>query len=564
MKLISFSVTNYRSITVAHKIPLQNLTVLVGKNNEGKSNLLNALNVAMTALLVHARESDGYFAMQRNNYNWERDFPISLRGRKKGLESIIGLDFCLDDKEKPQFRSETGIHGNDIIPIRIHFAKDNKFKIEVPKRGTSTYTKKSTQVADFISKRIYFNYIQTNRTEDTAFDVLKSVIAGEIDSIEKNLKGDEKREFVQAKKRIREIQEKQLNAISEKLVSPMKAFLPQLNEIKIKIDEKENERYLFRSSLDVIVDDGTPTSINYKGDGIKSLITLAILKDRKRMNAASIIAIEEPESHLHSGAIHSLIDVIHNIAENNQVIITTHNPLFVQQNNLKSNIIVNNGTAQPAKSISDIRNILGVLSSDNLKNSNNVLLVEGEDDKISLLKILPFYSEKIKNSLKTNNLVIHVMGGAGNLGHDITDLKNSLCKYVILLDNDSAGIESEKKAIEAGLIKENEAKFTICNGSPESEFEDCLNPALYKQKIKDNYNVDIDMPHFKGNEKWSTRMKKAFSAYGTRWDEQTEKKVKIFVAESIPNEIKNIDEVLIEQKASFINGVVLAIENMIK
>lgn len=31
MKLVEFSVTNYRSITKAHKIALQNLTVLVGK-----------------------------------------------------------------------------------------------------------------------------------------------------------------------------------------------------------------------------------------------------------------------------------------------------------------------------------------------------------------------------------------------------------------------------------------------------------------------------------------------------------------------------------------------------
>ena len=34
MQLVNFSVTNYRSITKAHKINLQNITVLVGRNNE--------------------------------------------------------------------------------------------------------------------------------------------------------------------------------------------------------------------------------------------------------------------------------------------------------------------------------------------------------------------------------------------------------------------------------------------------------------------------------------------------------------------------------------------------
>ena len=41
MKLNKFSVTNYRSITRNSKITLQDFTVLVGKNNEGKSNMEN-------------------------------------------------------------------------------------------------------------------------------------------------------------------------------------------------------------------------------------------------------------------------------------------------------------------------------------------------------------------------------------------------------------------------------------------------------------------------------------------------------------------------------------------
>ena len=61
MKLVDLSATNYRSITNAHKITLQNLTVLVGKNNEGKSNLLTALNVAMTTLLFHCRSREHHY-----------------------------------------------------------------------------------------------------------------------------------------------------------------------------------------------------------------------------------------------------------------------------------------------------------------------------------------------------------------------------------------------------------------------------------------------------------------------------------------------------------------------
>jgi putative ATP-dependent endonuclease of the OLD family len=43
MKLISFSVTSYRSITAAYRLPIGQLTILIGSNNEGKLNILRAL-----------------------------------------------------------------------------------------------------------------------------------------------------------------------------------------------------------------------------------------------------------------------------------------------------------------------------------------------------------------------------------------------------------------------------------------------------------------------------------------------------------------------------------------
>ena len=74
--------------------------------------------------------------------------------------------------------------------------------------------------------------------------------------------------------------------------------------------------------------------------------------------------------------IHTLCEVINRISEKNQVILTTHNPLFIQRNHIKSNIIVDKGTVYEAKNIEEIRKILGVRVSNNLKSSNKVLVVE--------------------------------------------------------------------------------------------------------------------------------------------------------------------------------------------
>lgn len=89
MKLVKFSVTNYRSITKAHEISLQDLTVLVGRNNEGKSNFLTALNIAMNSIIEHSTfRPKQTINSRKNNYNWNRDFPIQYKERKTGLESI--------------------------------------------------------------------------------------------------------------------------------------------------------------------------------------------------------------------------------------------------------------------------------------------------------------------------------------------------------------------------------------------------------------------------------------------------------------------------------------------
>lgn len=359
------------------------------------------------------------------------------------------------------------------------------------------------------------------------------------------------------------MQDDLLQEISKELVEPLKVFLPNIIDISIKQD---NEMVTFgrRNDFDVFINDGTETSIINKGDGIKSLVTLALLKERKKREiGASIIAIEEPESHLHSGAIHNLVEVINKLSGNSQVIITTHNPLFVQQNKITSNVIVNGGTARQARNISEIREILGVLPSDNLRNARYVLVVEGEDDKISLQKILSLKNETIKHALQTNRLVIKPMGGASNLAHDLVELKNSMCKYVVLLDADKAGTEAYEKAEKKDLIKANEIKFTSCPGQKESEFEDCIKSTVYIQAIEEKFAVDMKKSIFRGNKKWSDRVKDTFIANGVRWGDRIEESVKLEVAQKIAA-TDNINDILIPQKSGFIDGLIISIETMIK
>ena len=466
MELVNFSITNFRSITAAHKVTISGTTILIGKNNEGKSNILKGLDIAMTNLQYHAYElrrrriTPRRFARRdEGSYYWKRDFPISLQSRKSGTQTIFRLEFLLDDDEIEEFKNEIKSDLNGTLPIIIKIGKDNESSIEVSKKGKGfkTLNSKSGKIAEFIAKKIVFNYIPAIRTDQEVLNVVRKMLSQHLRVLES------KEEYLNALQTIKDLQQPILEVLGERIKEPLVEFLPSIKNVKIEISD-EIRRSSLRSDFDVIVNDGTPTNLAFKGDGVKSLAALGLLKDRISSNGASIIAIEEPESHLHPEAIHQLNDVIISLSKNNQVILTTHNPLFVDRQDIKSNIIVDEGKATPAKDIKQIRDLLGIKASDNLVNASYVLVVEGDDDVITLKALLPTLSEKLAKNIKNNLLIVDPIGGAGNLSYKLTLLSNSLCVYHAFLDNDEAGRKAFESAEKDRVLSIKRNTFITCDG----------------------------------------------------------------------------------------------------
>lgn len=562
MKLVYFSVTNFRSITAAHKISLHQTTILIGQNNEGKSNILKGLDTAMTILQAHANEarrSRSLFVRRKeeNNYCWDRDFPITLQSRKSGLQTIFKLEFILNDEDIELFKEQIRSKINGSLSLEIRIGKDDEPDIKVVEKrgkGGKTLNSKSGKIADFIGRNIIFNYIPAVRTDTEAMDVVRKMLSREMRMLEKH------KEYQVALETIRKIQEPVLKELGDKIKSPLQEFLPSVKNVTIEIPE-DARRISMRSDFQIIVDDGTPTSLAYKGDGVKSLAALGLLKDKVTNSGASIIAIEEPESHLHPAAIHQLNTVITSLSNNNQVVLTTHNPLFVDRNDIKSNIIVNSGKATPAKSTKQIREILGIKASDNLTNASYVLVVEGEDDVIALKAILPTLSEVIAKSLKSNLLVIEQIGGAGNLPYKLTLLKNSLCAYHCFLDHDDAGRDAFQKAEKDKLLSIKNNTFVTCNGSTNSEFEDCLNISSYAKEVLDEFGVDLNTNAFRGKGKWSDRVRNMFLKDGKPWSDNVESRVKYAVAKAVK---KSPNAALNDHKRNSIDALVRSLESLLE
>ena len=339
MKLSSFSVINYRSITNARKIQTNNMTVLVGKNNEGKSNILRALTLAMDIMKMYSSDPRSFrfsanYLRQRTRYNWEQDYPLSLQERYPNGFSSIELDFELNNADISAIRGLTGIRLSGHVPVRVSI-NHSTVKIDIPKRGTPAFanTENKLKIIEYVCLKIDFNFIPAVRTEHDALRVVESLIEKQLLTLESNP------EYAEALCTIERLQQDVLNGISSQLIAPLQEFLPSVKDVQIHL-QKDRRRPPLRNSANVIIDDGTPTPLQLKGDGIKSLTALAMLNIPTSRDRVSVIAIEEPESHLHPESARQLHETITALSSNHQVVLTTHSPLFVNRSNLKENIIV--------------------------------------------------------------------------------------------------------------------------------------------------------------------------------------------------------------------------------
>lgn len=558
MKLITFSITNFRSITNAHKINLEDITVLLGKNNEGKSNIIKALSIGMNIISNPTYERHilrkSYYIIEDECYFWKRDFPISYQNRNRGLETIFKFEFELSEQEIREFKASVNSRINGTLEIQIKIGNDNRPKFSVPKRGNKSLEKKVDKIREFVSKRIIFNYIPAIRTEEDEINIIRANLSKELAVIE------EKEEYKKALKTINDLQQEILDGISQKIKKSLIGFIPTIKNVQLHIAEESRVRAL-RRDVEVIIDDGTPTKIEYKGDGIKSLVSMGILTDRYNTSESSIIAIDEPESHLHPGAISELNKVIRNLKKSSQVIITTHNPQFTDADNLKNNIIVDKGKAIPCKNIQEIREVLGIKIYDYLYNIRYVLIVEGENDKKILEKILKQKSSGIQKLLDNGEMVIHSLSGASKLESYLNYLKENVCKYYVFLDNDEEGIAAVEKSKKSKLLEENEYNLVSYIGMKKVEIEDIIKKDLYISRIQNEMGINIDKTKINSmKNKWSDKMKNIYEQQGKIWNDEVEFKMKNIVSSLVEEYRGDIDNIIVSNSMDSINLLIHNIE----
>jgi putative ATP-dependent endonuclease of the OLD family len=288
----------------------------------------------------------------------------------------------------------------------------------------------------------------------------------------------------------------------------------------------------------VIVDDGTPTDLEFKGDGVQSLAAVSVIQHYSSQTARAkefILAIEEPEAHLHPRAIHALRAALRETAAKQQVVMTTHSPLFVNRIQIQSNVIVERTKARPATTVQELRDILGVRAADNLQHAEVVLVVEGPEDELAMRSLVAHRSERLRQALADGTVAIRPLHGGGNLSYVLAELRDSLASVHAFLDCDQAGKVAARAALDEGLLDRPDRTFATLVGAKESEFEDMVDPAVYEETFRDQFGVKVGHPWMNrlGKGKWSSRLAFVVRASGQSWDENDITRYKRAVAQAV-------------------------------
>lgn len=425
MKIRKLSVSGFRCLLDFCIDFDDELTVVVGENDAGKSSLIECLKVItqgrtielddfnhdLNSIEISVVTEDFEFrkSYQRNDDLIEQQNLIAIPSqefvvRVTGWLQSEELDISIDEVQG-QIKNIAKTLG---ITVRSNSNIEN-LRASIFERLTGENI--AIEGASFPS----FNNIQLDGKHfENVSGFFKEVFLKE----KQSEIWDEK---ISEDKTIEEFVREKINSYSQHIersitetgiLERMQMFLKDLTEVKIEpIYQKKD---LNIDAKVKFMENGKEVSIDKKGDGTKRRITMALLEYKKEQSllehdSSTIYLLDEPDTHLHVKAQIEFLDTVKGFSKSgSQVILTTHSPFIINAINPKQlRLLENNENQSSVKYIKqDVDVADRVLRSLGVENtylffSCHIVIVEGETEE----KFLPSYFLKRFNETLSSSLI---------------------------------------------------------------------------------------------------------------------------------------------------------------
>lgn len=408
MQIKSIHIDNFKSIRELELTDIENALILVGKNNTGKTVVLDAIravtgdytvrdtdfnekkqNIEIGMVLEITEEDLRLFHGQGvvSNYkkfdSWKRDFCEKLPSYAEG-----NLHFICTINQSGKIRYDDGTHKNnryipEVLP-RLHFIDTTRNV--APLQEDLLMYQESEELSRLRSNACMFD---STKNCNHCFQCIGLI----------NQKRPEELQVYETA-RLLEYKMYQLN---------LSRFAEKINENyrknggveEIRCSLSCNMEELFSIKVEAWHEEAKHLSpVERLGNGMKSIYMLSLLETyiEDEKSIPSIIIVEYPELFLHPSLQKTASKILYRLSKKNQVIFTTHSPNMVAnftRGQICQMVLDEDGysAARQNADIDDILMDLGYSANDFL-NVDFVFIVEGRQDKSRLPLLLEkYYSE---------------------------------------------------------------------------------------------------------------------------------------------------------------------------
>lgn len=504
MKIKKLVIKNYRNLKDI-SLDFNNLTILIGKNDVGKSNILKVLDLffSWTESEDFKETSIGGSGNDFEHITNIRDYRLFIDQKLQTIELQGILELNNDEINELfpdiEIKFEKNVSllkkdiGNEIIISKEIIGKENKkvlWRIDsIRMEDILLYEKEDKK---YLVRNTDGIYSFSGGGENIAVKLLnllkrKFLLIPAVRNIEKegrvgnpaSLDGKFiPNEFLRYEKNI-SLNKKQIFEQINKDV--FKIFSEYKNIASMEDSESNIETYfdLFPSSS--------------VGSGIKQqFINIFGIDSYKNV----IFGIEEPEIHLHPEAQRKVFDFLKEKSKEEQIIITTHSPIFVDcLNEIKIYLIKKEqDKIAELKLIEDKEEFRSIKYELGAKNTdlffyNAIVLIEGDTEE----RAFPIIANVLGHDL--NKLGIKIINIEGKdkikrikIKEFLKYIKDSDVKSFILLDKDDGAESDIQDLIRAGLLREE--NYHIWNNG---DFEDCFSEEQIIDAMKKIHGEDFNI-----------------------------------------------------------------------
>lgn len=490
MKLIEAEIYDFKSIK-KEKVKLNgNQICFVGKNECGKSSIIQA--ISYLNFLDYEFE---YTHLNKSSKSYPKGLPIIIGLFEVTNETYVKLIEILSDEihlellEIPKSLEKAYIQlkrwGNGISNLSLILTDKENFRLDI----SAQVEHKAKFWNDFYEK-IYPN-IEYYENEEL---LLEPATVEQLLSPEKKFETFRRLLYISGCDDLSILDTEDDNFISTYL-SNLEDVFNEILKKHYKQDESINVRIqtIRGNKLSLVIRDNTKLSfaIDERSPGFKYYFSFLINKlysKTKNGNKKNILLLDEPGNNLHPNGSKDLLISFNEIAENSQLLYTTHNPFLTIRNNVDALAFVYKSPKEGTKinhkpflnKYQILRKELGILLNDSFLLGDINLVVEGNTEKLAFHRF--FQDEKYK---KLEWLNIYNAGGVTNISQTLNYLgKNNLdLAGIAIFDSDGEAINEKKKTGYINAMKNKKWTSIEINDAfsdtKERTFEDLFPQEIY-------------------------------------------------------------------------------------